>query len=511
MYLSRCALRSIGKSLTRSFFRKSSEKVEEFNGGLFGNELLKSPYDFTELNKRVRSACSSIVKQIENGREDRTIVKLFDDLSNEICRAADLVECVRQLHSDPAYSEAAEESARDFCELVESLEKKQYGLDTTRISSPSSHSSLQKKRKFVYTTFYKHDHAQEDELRTLVLCRDKLARLTGFESFSHRAQGNSLLGTYENAQEFLWGVIEACRPSAERELAILMDVQGQCEQNAEYSIGEWDVHFLTHLYKERGVKLSSENITTLFSNIYLSYIFNYFSFMLFKITFRQPCFFQLEDGSWQTPIVVLSLSLTDRPLSEWKSLRLGFHSAENLFHELGHAMHSMLGRTRYQHVAGTRCPQDFSEIPSNLMEYFFNDLSVMRSVLRNVDGDCISVEDAACLISSRFAFSSLEIMQQASYALFDLELHGPNACQLLRDGRITTTQLFHSIANKALPHLQRQSDSAFQHRKMQSHGGGLPSSLLLSNMLGYSPTANHLIEALGAESNHLANLDAVDV
>ena len=61
---------------------------------------------------------------------------------------------------------------------------------------------------------------------------------------------------------------------------------------------------------------------------------------------------KLASGEWQTPIVVLSLALTDSVVKEWKGISLSVHSAENLFHELGHAMHSMLGRTKFQHVAG---------------------------------------------------------------------------------------------------------------------------------------------------------------
>lgn len=72
---------------------------------------------------------------------------------------------------------------------------------------------------------------------------------------------------------------------------------------------------------------------------------------------------------------------------------------------------------KYENFTGTRCPTDMAEIPSNLMEYFFNNIDVMRGIAKNEYGHAMSVEDAAAVISSRFAFSSLEMAQQVNNLL----------------------------------------------------------------------------------------------
>ncbi|TBU34738.1 mitochondrial intermediate peptidase [Dichomitus squalens] len=75
--------------------------------------------------------------------------------------------------------------------------------------------------------------------------------------------------------------------------------------------------------------------------------------------------------TFQLPVVVLLCEFT-RPVLGRGPTVLEWHEVLTLFHEMGHAMHSMIGRTEYQNVSGTRCATDFVELPSILMEHFLN-------------------------------------------------------------------------------------------------------------------------------------------
>uniref|UniRef100_A0A915E1M9 Peptidase M3A/M3B catalytic domain-containing protein n=1 Tax=Ditylenchus dipsaci TaxID=166011 RepID=A0A915E1M9_9BILA len=184
--------------------------------------------------------------------------------------------------------------------------------------------------------------------------------------------------------------------------------------------------------------------------------------------FTVRCSKLMGDGQYQTPIVVLSLSVM--PLtkfcqrkqypSEYESVMMDPQQAENFFHEMGHAIHSMLGRTRYQHVAGTRCPSDFAEVPSHLMECF---LMTEANICRDPSGKAMTIDEANVLLSSRNIFGSIRTSQQALYALFDLQLHGQFAHQV-SDGSLSTTNLFQKLADVALPCLERTPNYAYHHR-----------------------------------------------
>lgn len=103
---------------------------------------------------------------------------------------------------------------------------------------------------------------------------------------------------------------------------------------------------------------------------------------------------------------------------------LDYYQMETLFHEMGHAIHSILARTSLQNVAGTRCATDFAELPSTLMEHFCADPSVLSLFARHYKSDGALPYD---LVKNKLAvfkrFEASERETQIILAMLDQELH----------------------------------------------------------------------------------------
>ncbi|KAF8581654.1 mitochondrial intermediate peptidase [Ramaria rubella] len=83
-----------------------------------------------------------------------------------------------------------------------------------------------------------------------------------------------------------------------------------------------------------------------------------------------------REGTYQLPVAVLMFEIS-RPRNPREPVYLEWQEVLTLCHEMGHALHSMVGRTEYQNVSGTRCATDFVELPSILMEYFLTSPKVL--------------------------------------------------------------------------------------------------------------------------------------
>jgi thimet oligopeptidase len=98
---------------------------------------------------------------------------------------------------------------------------------------------------------------------------------------------------------------------------------------------------------------------------------------------------------------------------------------ETLFHEFGHAMHSILTRARFSRFAGTSVPRDFVEAPSQMLESWVWDKRVLDSFAADYrdPGKTFPLETLAKMKEAKLATSGVYYRRQLAFALMDLRLH----------------------------------------------------------------------------------------
>lgn len=130
-----------------------------------------------------------------------------------------------------------------------------------------------------------------------------------------------------------------------------------------------------------------------------------------------------RQGKYQTPIVVLVCDFV-RPSNASGPSLLGWNEVETLFHEMGHAIHSMIGRTEYHNVSGTRCATDLVELPSILMEHFISSPAVIGLVAKHHStGLALPYAELEKHLAYTKALDSLDTHHQILLALLDQAYH----------------------------------------------------------------------------------------
>jgi thimet oligopeptidase len=135
----------------------------------------------------------------------------------------------------------------------------------------------------------------------------------------------------------------------------------------------------------------------------------------------------LPHGKYQRPTVALLCNFP--PASAGKPSLMTHSDVETLFHEFGHALHSITTRAKYGRFAGTHVPGDFVEAPSQMLQNWVWDKKVLDTFAADYRDTSkkIPVEIVKKMNDAKKATAGVFYRRQFAFASLDLALHDQHA------------------------------------------------------------------------------------
>lgn len=314
---------------------------------------------------------------------------------------------------------------------------------------PSSHL-----RKRAYMACFNAFPTSVQLLEDLVKVRFDIAKALGYTSYAHMVLSDSISGNPGAVKSFLGSVSEGVRDLADRHLHCLSKIKGSPldawdfwyynEQVRGNSMGADDlfsfpciIEGLCQVLQEAfGIVLREEPMlegeswsplvckmvaedekTGILGYVYLD-LFDRPDKFMGCATYTLRCGKRLEGRAYQIPVVAMTMRMSPQQGISFSNLR-------TFLHEFGHALNSLVCRTEYQCLFGTRGPLDLVEIPSHFMEQYAKNPETLQ-LFAGVDwsGRPRSQRELQRLIQKESFGWATTLQEQIQMSMVDQELFG---------------------------------------------------------------------------------------
>ena len=273
-------------------------------------------------------------------------------------------------------------------------------------------------------------------IEKIVKLRAEKAKLMGFDHFAQMQTAKVMAKTPEAAEELLLQVFE---PAVKRSQEEVADMQAYVDANGGgFKIAPWDYYYYAGKVKEQKFGLSDADIQPYFSLENVKDGLFYCAEKLYGIKLverpdapkymDEVTVYDAQDaktgehisvfmtdyfprnsqvqGAWMEQMqsagtysggemkrpIVYNVCNFSRPAGDVPAL-LTLDEVETMFHEFGHGLQGMLGRSQYKTLAGTNVDRDAVELPSQLNEHWATSPEVLRYYAKHYKtGEPISEE-----------------------------------------------------------------------------------------------------------------------
>ena len=131
----------------------------------------------------------------------------------------------------------------------------------------------------------------------------------------------------------------------------------------------------------------------------------------------------LPDGKYQRPTVALLCNFP--PPGPGRPSLLSHADVETLFHEFGHALHSIVTTAKFSRFSGTNVPADFVESPSQMLQNWVWDKKVLDTFAADYRDPTKKIPAATIekMKEAKLATVAVNYRRQFAFAETDLTLH----------------------------------------------------------------------------------------